>query len=145
VKGRCPNHTEYQELSLFIRTHQWAMINSPATDRFSRLQAQGQTTNGYRRLLQLSIPSEGVLCRGWIDKFSLTNKGTQVVAPEFSFTFFVAFDQMAENIGISHQIKKVYDSDDNVFASRAKAPVTQEAGARGDLVHERDERDFPGE
>ncbi len=112
------------------------MINSPVTDRFARTTAVGNTTNGYRRLLQLHIPSEGILCRGWVASFSLQNKGFQEPAPTYSFNFFIAFDQMAENIGISHQIKKVYTQDDNVFASKAKSkPAT--------IAPEPGERDFP--
>ncbi len=62
VNGICQSHTKYHELSLFLRTHQVGLINSPVTDRFSRM-ASGNTS-GFKRLLQLSIPTEGILVRG---------------------------------------------------------------------------------
>jgi hypothetical protein len=62
VSGKCSSQTSYHELSLFIRKHQLAIINSPVTDRFARLSTGN--TSGFRRLLQLSIPTEGILVRG---------------------------------------------------------------------------------
>ncbi len=62
VKGVCQSQTSYHELSLFLRKHQVALINSPVTDRFARLSTGN--TSGFHRLLQLSIPTEGVLVRG---------------------------------------------------------------------------------
>ena len=119
VSGVCQSHTRYHELSLFLRKHQIAIINSPVTDRFARLSSGN--TSGFKRLLQLSIPTEGMLVRGWVDTFSVVNKGHFDPAPEYSFCFFVVFDSMSENIGISHTIRDVYNQDDNVYADRKKS------------------------
>ena len=62
ITGRCESQTKYQELSLFIRKHQIAIIDSPVTDRFARLTSGN--LSGFHRLLQLSIPKEGILQRG---------------------------------------------------------------------------------
>lgn len=92
------------------------------TDRFARLYTGN--TAGFRRLLQLSIPTEGILVRGWAENFSVVNKGFADPAPKYNFDFFVVFDQMSEDIGISHTIKGVYNEDDNVYADR-KRKVTR--------------------
>lgn len=70
-----------------------------------------------------------------MDSFQVTNKGVQDPAPTYEFNFFVAFDKMAENIGISHLIKKTYTMDDNVFASKAKS--------KSSTAPEPGERDYP--
>jgi len=62
-----------------------------------------------------------MLVRGWVDTFSVVNKGHFDPAPEYSFSFFVVFDSMSENIGISHTIRDVYNQDDNVYADRKKS------------------------
>ncbi len=136
VDGICQSHTKYHELSLFIRRHQIAIIDSPVTDRFARL-ATGNTS-GFRRLLQLSVPTEGILVRGWIDGFNVVNKGHFDIAPQYNFDFFVVFDSMSEDIGISHTIKGVYNEDDNVYADRKR-----KAPSSSDQVHEPGERDYP--
>jgi len=123
VNGVCQSNAKYHELSLFLRKHQVALINSPVTDRFARLSSGN--TSGFRRLLQLSIPTEGVLVRGWVDAFSVVNKGHFEPAPTYSFSFFVVFDQMSEDIGISHTIRAVYNEDDLVYVNRKKPVVSE--------------------
>lgn len=133
INGICQSHTRYHELSLFIRQHQIAIVDSPVTDRFARVNS-GNTT-GFRRLLQLSIPSEGILQRGWIDEFRVVNKGVFDPAPEYQFSFFVVFDQLGLDMGISHQIKAAYDSDDLVQINVAprKASGGSDGGSIGSI------------
>lgn len=61
----------------------------------------------------------------------MSNKGVFEVAPQYTFSFFVVFDQMSQDIGISHQIKKVYESDDNVAASRTTTTPAAEPSHEG--------------
>jgi hypothetical protein len=109
VGGRLPHEESLQNLSLYIRKHQRAVLNVPNAERFARVNPKAP---GFQRLMRLSIPSENILVRGWIPDFSITKKGVFNVAPEFSFNFFVVFDNTARDIGISHRIKKYYDQND---------------------------------
>jgi hypothetical protein len=110
VRGRCESQRHYQQLGQFIRKHQREMVNMPPDERFSRI----NTINpGYHRLLRLSIPHEPLYVRGWIDNFAITKRGVHDPAPEYSFNFFVVFDQSARDIGISHRIQKYYNAADS--------------------------------
>ncbi|MBA3756774.1 MAG: hypothetical protein H0X02_11335 [Nitrosomonas sp.] len=124
VSGRCTSQENYQRLSLFIRKHQRAVLNVPATERFARVNTSAP---GYQRLMRLSIPSEQLLVRGWIDNFSFTKSGVFAPAPEFKFSFFVVFDNTARDIGISHRIKKYYERGD-IAAARTRRVAEDLAG-----------------
>lgn len=110
VRGRCESQHHYQRLAQFIRKHQREMVSMPPNERFTRI----NTTNpGYHRLLRLSIPHEPLYVRGWIEDFSITKRGVHDPAPQYSFNFFVVFDQSARDIGISHRIQKYYSAADS--------------------------------
>ena len=74
-----------------------------------------------------------------MDSFSVVNRGVFDPAPEYTFNFFVVFDSMSEDIGISHVIKDVYNQDDNVYANRKKRALSPIDSA------EPGHRDFPGD
>lgn len=117
VKGRVRDEAELQRLALFIRKHQRNLINTPFDERFARIHTDNP---GYKRLMRISIPTEGIAIRGWIDSFSVAKKGYKNVAPEFTFDFFVVFDQTAVDIGISSRLQKYYDMDLGVIAKKPK-------------------------
>jgi len=106
VSGRLRDEREWQSLAFFIRNHQRELANIPFDQRFSRINGKN---DGYKRLMKLSVPSEGIALRGWIDTFKIAKKGYKNVAPEYSFDFFVVFDNTATNIGISSRVQKYYD------------------------------------
>lgn len=119
VSGRCESQADYQRLALFIRRHQRSILNVPHNERFARI----NTTNpGYKRLLRLSIPTENLYVRGWIDKFSISKKGVFEPVPEYRFDFFVVFDATAVDIGISHRIRSYYSASDYTTAA-ARASI----------------------
>ena len=108
VSGRVRDERELQKLAYYIRAHQRQLINTPFDERFSRINTNN---GGYKRLMRIAVPSEGISIRGWIDTFSIAKKGYPNVAPEFKFDFFVIFDDTATDIGISSRVKKYYDMD----------------------------------
>jgi hypothetical protein len=114
VKGRCSSQEQLQTLSLFIRMHQRAIMAMPRNQRFARINT---SSPGYQRLLRLSIPSERLLVRGWVSNFSIIKKGVFDPAPEYTFNFFVVFDNTAQNIALSHRIRRFYDAADYAFAT----------------------------
>lgn len=99
VGGICGSQEEYQGLSLFIRTHQLALMNQPNTENFL-------TNSGASRLLTISIPDEGILYSGFVKIFTLTKKGVFEPAPEFTFPFSVVHDPHSTEIDISVQLRK---------------------------------------
>lgn len=122
ISGTCDSQEDYQRFAFFLREHQLALINSPVTDRFARTNTGNRS--GFNRLLRFSLPTESVLLRGFIEgAFTVKNKGVFEFAPQYNFNFFVVFDQLSTDIGISHIIKGFYESDDDAFISRKNAPV----------------------
>ncbi len=61
------------------------------------------------------------------------------IAPKYSFNFFVVFDQMSEEIGISNSIKGVYNEDYVRYVDRKKA--TQNSSLPPNV--EPGQRDYP--
>lgn len=92
---------DYQRLANLVRLHHKMMTDTPGM-RFSN--KSGST--GRRHLMFLQIPSEDIYVRGWISTFTLTKKGVHDVAPEYTFSFFTAFDLYSSDPIISHQIRE---------------------------------------
>ncbi len=128
VKGRCESQEAYQRLALYIRFHQRAILNTPTEHRFARVDIDSP---GYQRLLRLSIPTEQLLVRGWIDNFSIQKKGVFEPAPEFNFSFFVVFDSTATDIGISHRIKANYAQSDYAVARKLERERDEQSNKFG--------------
>jgi len=116
IKGMCETQQSYHELSFFIRTHQRAIAEAPATDRFARVRSGN--TSGYARLLRLAIPSEGIYVRGWVEKFGVINKGVFDPAPTYNFSFFIVHDLFSKDIGISNMLKYYQEGSDEAFFDR---------------------------
>lgn len=108
LSGRCHSQEDYQQLAKFIRIHHRHIINAPDTEMFHRFD---NGNPGYLRLLRLSIPSENIYIRGWVDTFMIQKKGVFEPAPEFQLSFFIVFDHLAQNFAISHRIRQYYDNE----------------------------------
>lgn len=113
VTGRCLSQTEYQKLGLFIRKHQRAMINTPPGIVFHKL----NTTNpGYRRLMKLYVYREGVLVRGFIERFTISKRGVFDPAPQFTFSFKVIYDPNSSDITLSRALVSYTEGGDQSFS-----------------------------
>ena len=131
VSGRCRSQEEYQQLGLFIREHQRRLLDSPANVMFNRADL---TNPGYQRLLRLSVPSEGIILRGYVQRFTISKRGVHDPAPEYSFDFVVVFDPHAIDIEASSVIQQYFTEVD-----RAVAPVVSRRG----IAEQKDPSDDP--
>lgn len=103
LEGTASSQKDYQNLAIYIRNHQVAMMNQPVDESFTRVAGAG-----FRRLLTLSVPSEGLWIRGFVPRFTLTKRGVFEPAPKFTFNFFVVFDSHSTDIRLSSEIRKYF-------------------------------------
>lgn len=105
VQGICLSQDEYQRLSVFIRKHQRALVNTPNDVRY-----QFPNSQDSKRLLLLDVPTENTFWRGFVKTFGMTKKGVHVPAPTYTFNFVVIFDQTSENFALSNRVTRFYNS-----------------------------------
>lgn len=105
IEGFCKSQDEYQRLSVFIRRHQQAMLNTPNDIRY-----QFPNSQDSRRLMLLDVPTEKTFWRGFIKDFGMTKKGVFVPAPTYTFNFVVVFDPTSQNFALSNRVSRYYNS-----------------------------------
>lgn len=105
ITARATSQDGLQEFAKFVRNHQVTMVNTPGSMSFT---VPDNSSVGFQRLMQLSVDGEGIVYRGWIPSFTLTKKGVMEPAPQFTFDFFLVFDQHSTNIITSRQIEKLW-------------------------------------
>lgn len=92
LTGQHDGQLDLLSLALFIRGHHEALIEHVGGfDTQSRDTAK--TSDGFGLLMYLTIPSETIACRGYVDKFTITRLGQIERTPEFSFPFTVVYDR----------------------------------------------------
>jgi hypothetical protein len=91
LDGQHDGQEDLQGLATFIRVHHEALINHVGGfDTQNRKRAQDSDAFGL--LMYLTIPTEAIACRGYVDKFTIERLGTVERTPEFSFPFTVVYD-----------------------------------------------------
>lgn len=82
---------DLQELALFIRGHHEALIEHVGGFN-TQNRSIAQNSSAFSLLMYLTIPSEGIACRGWVASFTITRMGVIERTPNFSFPFTVIYD-----------------------------------------------------
>lgn len=114
VQGFCKSQDEYQQLALFIRQHQRALLNTPNDVRY-----QFPNSQDSQRLLLLDVPTEQTHWRGFVKTFGMVKKGVFVPAPTYTFNLVVVFDSTSENFALSNRVNQYYKS-----GTRSSTPST---------------------
>lgn len=122
VSGICKDQEDYQRLAYFIRHNQWAILGSPQGN------FQPQFKTNINRMLLLDIPTENNQWRGYVKSFGMTKKGVFDPAPTYNFNFVVIFDDLAENFGISSQIRRYYKHSDSSAGPTSDNNSTSSSG-----------------
>jgi hypothetical protein len=104
VEAIADSPEELQQIAYFIRQHQITLLNTPGGN------FQFPTSSSSQTMLTLSVPTENRTWRGFIKNFSYVKKGILVVAPTYSFSLTVIFDDTSKNIGISNRIHAFYQA-----------------------------------
>lgn len=117
VTGRAESQEDYQDLAVFIRQHHETVMTGEITPIYTDTHFIG----GYRHLLQLVIPAEGIWLQGWVDRFTLSKYGNFDPAPTYTFSFFIAHDPRSVAVENSFVIRKWFTPDPNDLG--AGAPV----------------------
>jgi hypothetical protein len=132
IQGRAVSQGEFQRLGLFVRRHHKALISSPANINFTRLNINSP---GYTRMLRLSIPTEGIIVRGFVQSFKVRKRGVFEPAPTYNFDFVVIFDPHSTKVEASSILRQYYDKSDKVPLERIIISKEGQAEFEGDIVN----------